>query len=125
MMFLLALAAASQPSLEDTTWTLTSLSFGADTIAPGCTMTLPTLQIMGGTVTGSTGCSVLKANIRVRGQALLFCSMNAGKNDFCPDHVLSLRDDFATLLAQATRYAVRDGQLTVYAGEGRLNFRVN
>ena len=119
----LALAAAPQPTQEHTIWTLGSLSLGAETITPGRTMTLPRRQIAGGRVTGSAGCSPLKASVRVRGQALLLRTLDAGRNDFCPDHALSLREDFMTLLGRATRSTVQDGQLTLYARRGGLTSR--
>ncbi|QLG09994.1 hypothetical protein HLB42_03845 [Deinococcus sp. D7000] len=75
------LAPLAQPTLDHTTWTLTSLSFGA--------------------VTGHTGCSPLKASVRARGQALLLHNIDAGSAGLRPDHAVGLREDFTTLLARA------------------------
>lgn len=78
---LLALGAVAQPTLDHTTWTLISLSFGAGMITPGSVLTPP--------------------SVWVRGQALLLRNTDAGSAGFCPDHALGLREDFTALLARA------------------------
>ncbi|PNY80639.1 META domain-containing protein [Deinococcus koreensis] len=122
-------AAMTPPALAlgDTIWTLTSLSLGGVSIAPGRRLTRPSLRLSGPSLTGpsltgTTGCSPLKASVRVRGQSIVIRGIDAGSSDRCPDHALSLREDFTFLLGSATRYELQGETLTISGPAGFLKF---
>ena len=109
----------SAPALSGTTWTLVSLNLGGASIRPGRLLVKPSFRLSGTTLTGSTGCSPLKAHVRLRGQAIVFRDIDPGSSDRCPDHALSLREDFTSVLARVTRYEVRGQTLTLSIGSAQ------
>ena len=111
------------PALSGTTWTLTSLKVGGETITPGRLLVRPSFRLSGTSVMGSTGCSPLKARVLIQGQTIRFRDIDPGSSDRCPDHALSLRDDFTALLGAATRSELQGDVLTLYAPAGALVFR--
>ncbi|MFC4425945.1 META domain-containing protein [Deinococcus navajonensis] len=112
-------------------WTLTHITpAGQAGFVLGPRVSPPRLNVpMTGTpgsrtleVTGTTGCSPLKAHMTLRGTAVRFTAIHAGTTERCPDHALSLREDFLRLLTGATRYERRGDTLMLSGLAGQLTF---
>lgn len=110
-------------------WTLTRITpADQEGFTLGPRLTPPRLRVgrataAGLTVTGTTGCSPLKGHATLSGAAVHFTALDAGSSERCPDHALSLREDFVRLLSGASRYEVRGDTLTLSGAAGQLTFR--
>ncbi|MBB5377901.1 heat shock protein HslJ [Deinococcus metalli] len=104
-------------------WTLAGLTpDGGRLRVPGTRMARPAFTVHGGRLTGTTGCSPLRARVAISGNSVRIWNVQAGTGDFCPDHALALREDFTTLLERVTRVEWRGSTLILHAGTGRLEF---
>lgn len=124
----LVLTAAPPPMpLAGPRWTLSGLTpdsevDGGRLRVPGARMTRPAFTLQGDRLTGTTGCSPLRARVAISGDTVRIWDVQAGTSDRCPDHALALREDFTALLKTATRIEWRHGTLILHAGAGRLEF---
>lgn len=110
------------PLLTGTTWTLTQLQQGGQTVTPTGTER-PTLRLDGRTASGSTGCNTYRGAYASRGDVLRFGPL-ATTRRACAEPALRLETLYVNALRQVTGYQLSGQTLTLFAGpRDRLTFR--
>jgi heat shock protein HslJ len=109
-----ALAQDGSPLPEGPVWHLTA--YADDGLASVPFAVPATLQLEGGTATGSSGCNAFTGRYMIEGDRLTFDEQFALTRAACPDEIASrVEDAYLAALPQVATWAIEDEQLVLSA----------
>jgi heat shock protein HslJ len=108
-------AGAETPSLEGTSWVLSSLP-GHDL---GATQP-PTLRFEDGNAGGSDGCNRYSMGYATRGHKLEWTGPGVATQMACPPETMKLAQAFTDAVRGSTSYRIKDGRLELLGDDGKL-----